>query len=259
METLSPPTGTQAIDRAARLLTLILEGEERMTVGALSEAAALPKSTTSRLVGALERHGLLQRDSDDGSLHAGPVIDGYARRARLDNDLGTLAHDLLEGIAAVSGETVNIGVPTTRGVEQICQVDGAYLLGSMNWLGRITPFHAAAIGKCFLAFGAAALPPGQLEQLTPRTLTVRTDLVADLERTRQRGWGLSVDEIELGLTAIGAPVRGADGRIIAGISIAGPSIRLSPERHSKLGDLLVRVAGELTQRLGHQHLEEGAA
>ncbi len=259
METLSPPTGTQAIERAARLLTLVLEGEERMTVGALSEAAALPKSTTSRLVGALERHGLLRRDSEDGRLLAGPVIDGYARRARIDEDLPVLAQDLLESVAAVSGETVNIAIPTARGVEQICQVDGAFLLGSMNWLGRITPMHAAALGKCFLAFGTVPLPPDPLEQLTPRTLVVRNDLVADLERTRQRGWGLSVDEIELGLTAIGAPVRGIDGRIIAGISIAGPSIRLSPDRHQTLGDLLVRIAGELTQRLGHRHLEEGAA
>ncbi|MEI7438769.1 MAG: helix-turn-helix domain-containing protein [Thermoleophilia bacterium] len=53
MDTLTAPTGTQAIDRAARILTYVLEGEGRMTVGALSEAANLPKSTTSRLVGAL--------------------------------------------------------------------------------------------------------------------------------------------------------------------------------------------------------------
>lgn len=259
MEVTTAPTGTQAIDRAARLLTLVLEGDGTLTVGALSEAANLPKSTTSRLVGALERHGLVRRDAGDGSLRPGPAIDSYARRAKLDDNLPELAHDLLEGLAASSGETVNIVVSTPRGVEQICQVEGAYLLGSTNWIGRVTPFHAAAIGKCFLAFGTVPLGTGPLEALTPKTLTVRADLVRDLERTRQRGWGLSVDEIELGLTAIGAPIRGADGRIIAGISIAGPSIRLSPDRYDQLGAMLVRAADEITERLGHRHLEEGAA
>jgi len=259
MGTLSAPTGTQAIDRAARLLTLVLEGEEGTTVGALSQAANLPKSTTSRLVGALERQGLVRRDPVDGALVAGPVIDAYARRARLDPQLPDLAHDLLEGLASASGETVNVAIPTARGVEQIAQVEGAYLLGSTNWIGRVTPYHAAATGKCFLAFGAAPIPDGPLEALGPATLTLRGDLVRDLERTRARGWGLSVDEIEPGLTAIGAPVRDADGRVVAGISIAGPSIRLSPDRHEQLGALLIRAADELTARLSQRHREEGAA
>ena len=259
MEILSPPTGTQAIDRAARLLTLILEGEGRLTVGSLSESANLPKSTTSRLVGALERHGLVRRAADDGSLVAGPTIDAYARRVRHDPQLPDLAHDLLEGLATASGETVNIAIPTQRGVEQIAQAEGAYLLGSTNWIGRSTPFHVAATGKVFLAFGVATLPAGPLERLGPATLTVRGDLIRDIERTRTRGWGLSVDEIEPGLTAIGAPVRDHTGRVIAGLSIAGPSIRLSPDRYDQLGTLLIRAADELTARLSHNHLEEGAA
>lgn len=259
METLTPPTGTQAIDRAATILTLVLEGDGRLTVGALSEAANLPKSTTSRLISALERHGLLRRDPASGALLAGSVISAYARSARHDADLPALAHDLLEGLATVSGETVNLAIPSRRGIEQIAQAEGSYLLGSTNWLGRSVPFHAAAVGKCFLATGAATLPAGPLEALTPKTLIVRSELIRDLERTRTRGWGLSVDEIEPGLTAIGAPVSGPDHRVIAGISIAGPTLRITPDRHLQLGTLLVRAADELSHRLGQNHAEEGAA
>ena len=226
----SSDLGTQAIDRAARILTYVLEGEGRMTVGALSEAVSLPKSTTSRLVGALERHGLLARDPEDGSLLPGPAIDAYARRARIDPSLNDLAQDLLESVATVTGETTTLSVPTPRGVEQIAQADGAYILGSTNWMGRTVPFHASAVGKAMLAFGATALPTGQLEQLTDKTLTIRADLVRDLEATRQRGYGLSVEEIEPGLIAIGAPVRGADRRVVAGVAIAGPSVRITPDQ-----------------------------
>lgn len=259
MDVITPPTGTQAIDRAARILTYVLEGEGRMTVGALSDAVNLPKSTTSRLVGALERHGLLARDPDGGGLLPGPAIDAYARRARLDPALHDLARDLLESVATVTGETTTLSIATSRGVEQIAQAEGAYLLGSTNWLGRTVPFHASAVGKAMLAFGAAALPAGPLEPLTPRTLTVRGELVRDLEATRQRGYGLSLEEIETGLIAIGAPVRGADRRVIAGLAIAGPSVRITPDRYATIGDLLVRTADELEARITSHHHEEGAA
>jgi DNA-binding IclR family transcriptional regulator len=258
MEALTAPTGTQAIDRAASILTYVLEGEGKMTVGALSDAVNLPKSTTSRLVGALERHGLLQRDADDGSLQAGPAIDAYVRRARIDPQLSEIAQDVLESVASVTGETTTLSVPTSRGVDQIAQAEGAYILGSTNWMGRTVPFHASAVGKAMLAFGAMSLPSGALEQLTGKTLTIRADLVRDLESTRQRGYGISVEEIEPGLIAIGAPIRGADRRVVAGIAIAGPSMRITPDRYSQIGELLVRSAAELEARISHEHLEEGA-
>ena len=68
------PTGTQSIDRAAQLLVSVLETSEPPTVGELATRSGLPKSTTSRLVGALERHGLVQRAPGSGSLVPGRVI-----------------------------------------------------------------------------------------------------------------------------------------------------------------------------------------
>jgi len=259
MDTIAPPTGTQAIDRAARLLTLVLEGGDRLTVGGLSEAANLPKSTTSRLVGALERHGLVQRDAETGALLPGPEIDAYARRSRLDPSLADLSQDLLEAIATVTGETATLSIATARGIEQVAQADGAYILGSLNWMGRAVPYHASAAGKAMLAFGAMPLPAGPLEAVAPRTKTVRADLVRELEATRQRGYGLSIEEIEPGLIAIGAPVRGRDRRVIAAVAISGPSVRITPDRHQTIGELLVRTAAELETRITSQRLEEGAA
>ena len=73
-------TGTQAIDRAAALLVRVVESPQPVPVGELAAAAGLPKSTTSRLVGALERQGLVQRSSDRGGLRPGPVLLRFAGR-----------------------------------------------------------------------------------------------------------------------------------------------------------------------------------
>jgi len=80
-------TGTQAIDRAAQLLVLVVENESSSSVGELAEAAGLPKSTVSRAVSALERQGLVQRSSARGSIRPGPVLLGLARRGVGEQDI----------------------------------------------------------------------------------------------------------------------------------------------------------------------------
>src|SRR3954452_5201296 len=103
-------TGTQSIDRASQLLVHVVEEEDAPTVGELAQLAGLPKSTTSRLVSALERQGLVQRDPARGALKPGPVLLPYARRAISGTDLVELAGDALERLARLSGETANLGV-----------------------------------------------------------------------------------------------------------------------------------------------------
>src|SRR3954447_1826505 len=72
--------GTQAIDRAAQLLVRVVESAQPPSVGELAERAGLPKSTTSRLVGALERQGLVQRLGERGRVRPGPVLLRFATR-----------------------------------------------------------------------------------------------------------------------------------------------------------------------------------
>ena len=99
MATTTPTPGTQSIDRAAQLLVHVVETAEPPTVGELSERSGLPKSTTSRLVAALERQGLVQRDAGRGVLTPGPVLSAYARRAAPGGDLVALAAASLDRLA----------------------------------------------------------------------------------------------------------------------------------------------------------------
>ena len=115
------------------------------------ERAGLPKSTTSRLVGALERQGLVQRLGDRGRLRPGPVLLRYASRDS-SQALVELAQPSLRRLADASGETINLAVPGTDGVEHLAQEDTAHLVGVTDWVGRRVPFELAANGKCFLAF-----------------------------------------------------------------------------------------------------------
>ena len=96
--------------------------------------------------------------------------DAAAHRGVSDRDLVELCEPDAGRLAELSGETINLGVPTSLGVEHLAQVDSSHFIGATNWLGRRVPLHTNALGKVFLAFGAARLPRGPLEQLTPATV-----------------------------------------------------------------------------------------
>src|SRR5437763_611532 len=93
------PSGTQSIDRAAQLLVAVADSTAPIGVGELAEATDLPKSTASRLVAALERHALVQRDGARGPLRPGPVMMRLARRGVGDRDLVDLSADALRAHA----------------------------------------------------------------------------------------------------------------------------------------------------------------
>jgi DNA-binding IclR family transcriptional regulator len=230
-------TGTQAIDRAAQLLVRVVEAAQPPSIGELAARAGLPKSTTSRLVSALERQGLVQRLGDRGRLTAGPVLLRYANRD-VSSTLVELAAPSLRRLADASGETINLAVPGVDGVEHLAQEDTAHFVGVTDWVGRKVPFEPAANGKVFLAFST---PSPQFAQI------------------RARGYATSIDELEIGLTAMAAPVLGASGDAIAALSISGPTARLTSERIVQLAPLLIDEATQLARRLGHRDHARGAA
>ena len=162
-------TGTQAIDRAAQLLVLVVENESSSSVGELAEAAGLPKSTVSRAVSALERQGLVQRSSARGSIRPGPVLLGLARRGVSEEDIAELCRGALDSLADATGETIDLAVAVPGGSEQyIAQVDSRHILGTTNWVGRRLPHHCTAVGKVLVAFGAARLPAWRARAAHPR-------------------------------------------------------------------------------------------
>ncbi|HEV2427454.1 MAG TPA: IclR family transcriptional regulator [Acidimicrobiales bacterium] len=248
---MTKPSGARAIDRAADLLTRVVDAPGSVTFTELAESTGLAKSTTSRLLTALERNGLLRREAG-GAFVPGAAFVRYAQRAQPDADLLSVAGPHLERLAGATGETINLGVVRAGQVEQIAQVDSRHVLGLTNWLGRAEPLHATALGKALLFSGAAEPPAGRLARLTASTITSRTALAKDLAAARVRGWALADGELEPGLVAVAAPVRRADGTAIAALSASGPDSRLRGARVRTVGAACVAEARSLSAALGYR-------
>jgi len=256
---MSNQSGTQAVDRAARLLSEVVHSADPMTFTGLSAATGLAKSTTSRLLLALERNGLVRRD-DHGRFLPGEMFVSFAWRGGAEAGLVAVAQPFLERLGKATGETINLGVASHGLVEQIAQVDSTYLIGGTNWVGMSVPLHCSALGKVLLAYGAAQLsgqlpgqlPGGALERRTGKTITTEAALRTELATVRARGYAVTDEELEPGLIAVAAPIYGYDGAVVAALSVSAPTTRMSRDSLGTVAGYCTEEAAGLSAVLGYR-------
>lgn len=245
----TPTTGTQAVDRAALLISTVVRADEPLSFLELHDECGLPKSTTSRLLSALERTELLERNSA-GSYVAGPLFWLYATRHDPWEELVRLARPTLQRVGDDTGETVNLAVARGGRVVQVAQVDSTYLLSAQDWTSIDVPAHSSASGKVLLAHGLLSVHD-ELERLTPHTIVDPDQLADELAQVRRRGWACTVDELEIGLVGVSVAVRGSGGDVIAALGVSGPSSRFDArldEIGRQLHDRAERLSGLLRRK-----------
>lgn len=257
-------SGTQALDRAVHLAAVVVQSGEPVSFADLQEATGLAKSTTSRMLAALERGGVLERE-DGGGYVAGSLFWLYAARHDPWERLVRLARPVMERIGADTQESVHLSVLRGGRVVQVAQVDSSYLLGTRDWTQVDVPAHTSALGKVFFTWGGLRLAGPALPRLTPGTLTTLAALQADAQAARRRGYAVTVDELEAGLTGVAVPVFSSDDasgdEVLAALGISGPTSRLLG-RVDEIGRNLVARAAETAMQHGIHRLtltKEGVA
>ncbi|MEU7816620.1 IclR family transcriptional regulator [Pseudonocardia sp. NPDC049154] len=248
--------GVQSVDRAITVLEILARRGE----AGVSEVAAeldVHKSTAFRLLGALEDRGLVEQATDRGKYTLGFGLIPLAGAVSGRLDVTRLGREACERLAQEFGETVNIAVLQDRHAVNVHQARGPSTVLTYNWIGRITPLHCTSSGKALIAW----LDPADLnpllkdvldhpERFTKKTLTTRDAVVADLGRVRATGYAVVIEEYEIGLNAVGAPIRDQTGGVAAALSLSGPSYRLPPERLEDLAPTVVTAARDISRRLG---------
>ena len=102
------------------------------------------------------------------------------------------------------------------------------------------------------AHGVLPLPEGALECRTPHSPVDRAAVQRELAEVRRRGWAASVDELEVGLAGVAAPVQAVDGEVVAVVSVSGPTARIIARGPADLGRLLLAEVRGLSQQLGRR-------
>jgi DNA-binding IclR family transcriptional regulator len=243
----------QSVDRAAAILEILArDGEAGVTE--IARELGVHKSTASRLLAALDRRELVAQDTARGKFRLGVGLLRLAGAAGRGLDLTQESRPVCRALAQEVGETVNLAILSGRDALYLDQVAGPAALSPHNWAGQRIPLHATSDGKILLAYLPTAEIPEHLvlplERFTEHTITALPEFGRVLARVRERGYATAVEELEEGLTAVAAPVRNAEGTVIASISASGPSFRIPPDRLPALADAVRRAASEVSRRLG---------
>ena len=254
MSTSEAYPGTQAVLRALTLLKSFNDDQPELSLIELAQTANLNKTTTYRLLTALESEGLVRRGDGADTYQLGAeaiVIGGRAMRA---NTLRTVSRPELEQLAQQTRETATIEVLANGQMLTLDEVMGNHLIGAVPSIGSHWPLHVTSTGKAILA----AMPSVERDQLlsfplpafTPQTLTTVAGLSQALIQINQQGYALAIEELEIGFVAIGAPLYDYEGRVNAALSVGGPAARLPPDRVIEIATLVKAAAQRVSAQLG---------
>jgi DNA-binding IclR family transcriptional regulator len=250
---LGESSGVQSVERALAILDILARAGEA-GVTAIANELGVHKSTAFRLVTTLERGGLVEQSEDRGKYRLGMGVLRLAGATTARLDVVQEARPISRRLAAETGETVNIAVLAERAAFYLDQVAGSSALQSHNWVGQHIPLHATSNGKVLLGGRpddeVAKIVGTELPAFTDATITDAERLRKELDEVRERGYATAVDELEVGLTAVAAPIRNAHGDVIAAISVSGPTFRLDERRLADVVPALVASSREISYRLG---------
>jgi DNA-binding IclR family transcriptional regulator len=250
---LSDSAGVQSVERALAILDILARSGEA-GVTAIATELGVHKSTAFRLVTTLEQGGLVEQSEERGKYRLGMGVLRLAGATTARLDLVQEARPITRRLAASTGETVNIAVLADRAALYLDQAAGSSALQSHNWVGQHIPLHATSNGKVLLSgLDEADLTRtlgDELPAFTDATITDPEQLRKEVAEVGERGYATAVDELEVGLTAVAAPIRNAHGDVIAALSVSGPTFRLDGERLTHVVPALLAAAREISYRLG---------
>ncbi len=249
----SPAEGTAALDKALDLLEAVGSTPDGLGQAALAQRFGWSRTTVYRLLATLVARGLLRRDPLRRVYCLGMRCFEMARQVYAMPDLAAAAALELRALRDLTGETSYLAVLDGREVLSLERCDGAHSERSSSALGQRKPVHCTSQGKAILS----ALPDAErellvrglaLKALTPRTITDRRRLQAELRVTAARGYAIDDEEIVSGVRCVGASIVDGQGQVRGALSVAGPAWRLTPERLELLGPEVAEAA----RRVGAQ-------
>ena len=245
----------QSIEKTLQIIETMAQGHGPMRLQDIADRCGLPASTALRMLNTLLVHGYVNQDQSTQRYSLSLRFTRLGTLVRAQNDPLRLAGPFLEELAARCGETVCLVVEDRDDALCAAAAEGPEgLLLVHQRVGVRAPLHSGAAGKLLLLNFSNQELNGYLARrgrtaLTPNTITGREELLAELERTRARGYALESEERELGARTVSAPVRDFTGQIAAGLSMSAPTARMSARRVEELIPLLLETAGRLSRIL----------
>ncbi len=249
-------TRLSSVANALRLMKAFSGDDTEIGISALAQRLGLAKSTVHRLAATLITEGMLEQDPENGKYRLGLALFELGALVRRKMDVTNEARPFLKALRDSTGETIHLAVLDHASVLYINKMESRQAIRMSSDIGGRAPAYCTADGKALLAFQ----PEELLVQIfkngfparTPNTITDLAALRRDLAAIRACGYAIDNEESEIGMRSVAAPIRTHSGAVVASLSIAGPTHRVSKKALVSHAREVVRAADAISQRLGYQ-------
>ncbi len=244
-----------SLQRGLSLLSMFAKAEDGLGAARLAQISGLPVSTLHRFLVNLESAGYLTCDSE-GNYHLGIACVSLGQAAIGQMDMRALSRPFLQELNHQTRETVHLTVRHGLSAVYVEKLDSPEPVRIYSRIGATVPLHCTAIGKVLLAYMPEAEQSQVLELLdlkrfTPNTVGSLQELRAQLLRVRRNGHALDLEEHEMHIRCLAAPVWDHSGAVNASLSITGPAVRMTITRLRELAPMVQAAGAGISRKLGY--------
>ena len=248
----------QSVGRLLDIIELMAEHGDPIRINELAEKLEMSTATVYRFLITLVGRGYVKKDEENARYYLTWKLKSYSELIGGNTNIGAIAGPYLKGLAEKSGETASLVIMEDNMAVYISKYDGPNrLVGSLQRIGKRAPLYCTGVGKLFLADMIAeerdtlisTIEP--LEKLTPNTIVEKQELFNEILKVKKDDISYDNEECEIGAKCIAAPIRDYNKRIIAAISISGPTTRMTDENFERIKVELVKVCAEISAIFGY--------
>ncbi len=245
-----------SVQRAVDILNLFTGQSPQLGTTDIAKALGLHKSTVASLVYTLEANGYLLQNPETRKYRLGYKLVERASSLLEQVEIRQVAYPFLLDLRNRWNETVNLAVLDGNEIVYVERFLGTKALGMRSEVGYRAPAHSTALGKAILA----CYPVDHIESfikqyglaaITPKTITDPAQFRAELEKTREWGFGVDDEENEVGGRCVAVPIFDHAGAVIAAVSISAPAARLPLDQVSEAGTMVRETAKAISRSLGY--------
>ncbi len=248
----------QSVEKVLQIIETMAQSKESLRLQDIAQRVDMPASTALRFLNTLMKCGYARQDA--GSLrysltlkfmHIGSLVNSQI-------SIRDVARPYLANLAQKCNESVCLAIEQDMEIVYIDVIDGPDgMLKITQRIGKLAPIHSTGIGKLMLLnydlkqFEHIIETKG-LKALTPNTITSKDELLLELEKIKQRGYALDDEECELGARCLSAGIKDYTGKYVAGISVSGPTTRMTMEYIEQIKDVVMETADKISRELSYR-------
>lgn len=247
----------KSVDKACYLMEVVSDYPEGVAITELAKAVGMYKSTVHRLLTTLMRRGYIEQDNRSGKYKLGYRLLDLGMKLLSSIDLRREAMPFLQELAVAANEVVHLALMDQGEIVYVEKVESQNTIRMHSQVGKRVPIHATGLGKAILAYlpskeASAIVERYGLAPLTEHTITDAGAFLQSLAETRKLGFAMDIEENELGICCVAAPILDNKRRAVAACSVSGPNIRMTPDRLRELTPVVVETGRRISERLGYE-------